>query len=93
MTGFSENRFIADVAAEKIQFRLRADRHNWTMPDTLGCDLPESAKQLYRKDGKVVQNSVFAPECRCSRDLFVRDSLAVYQTLGRALAGSCAHSE
>jgi type III restriction enzyme len=64
----SENRFIADVAAERIQFRLRADRHNWTLPDTLECDLPENAKQLYRKDGKVVQKSIFAPEYEANFD-------------------------
>lgn len=64
----SENRFMADVAAEKIQFRLRADHNNWTMPDTLESDLPENSKQLYRKDGKVVQKSVFAPEYQANFD-------------------------
>lgn len=64
----SEPRFMADVAAEKIQFRLRADHNNWTMPDTLESDLPENSKQLYRKDGKVVQKSVFAPEYQANFD-------------------------
>ncbi len=64
----SEHRFMADVAAERIQFRLRTDRKNWTMPDTLETELPEKSKQLYRNDGKAVQKSIFAPEYQANFD-------------------------
>lgn len=58
----SEQKFLADVAAERIQFRLRADQNNWTMPSTLDTELPDTAQQLIRKDGKTVQKSLFSPE-------------------------------
>ncbi len=64
----SEHQFMADVAAERIQFRLRADSKNWTMPDQLESELPENARQLYRKDGKTVQKSIFAPEYQANFD-------------------------
>lgn len=58
----SEQKFMSDVSAEKIQFRLRTDKKNWTLPDTMESELPEDSKLLYRKDGKTVQKSVFSPE-------------------------------
>lgn len=57
----AEERFLSDVAAERIQFRLRADRNNWVMPALMETDLPERSRLLYRDDGQVVQKSVFAP--------------------------------
>lgn len=58
----SEQKFMSDVAGEKIQFRLRTDKNNWTMPATLDTDLPENSPQLIRNDGKTVQKSMFSPE-------------------------------
>jgi len=60
----AEQRFLADVAAERIQFRLRADRNNWVMPALMDTELPERSPLLYRDDGKVVQKSVFSPAYR-----------------------------
>jgi type III restriction enzyme len=57
----AEERFSADVAAERIQFRLRADRNNWTMPALMDTELAERSPLLYRDDGKVVQKSLFSP--------------------------------
>jgi type III restriction enzyme len=58
----SELKFMADVAAEKIQFRLRTDRNNWKMPETIETELLQSSPQLIRNDGKTVQKSMFSPE-------------------------------
>jgi type III restriction enzyme len=57
----AEQRFLADVAAEIIQFRLRADRGNWAMPALIGTELADRSPLLYRDDGKVIQKSVFSP--------------------------------
>jgi type III restriction enzyme len=57
----AEARFMADVAAGRIQFRLRTDRGNWRMPNDMDTELPENAKQLYRPDGKATERSLFVP--------------------------------
>jgi type III restriction enzyme len=62
----SEQKFMADVAAEKIQFRLRTDKSNWTMPGDVETDLPENSPQLIRTDGRTVQRSIFSPEYRAN---------------------------
>lgn len=60
----SEQKFMADVAAEKIQFRLRTDKNNWTMPGNVETELPENSPQLIRADGRTVEKSIFSPEYR-----------------------------
>jgi type III restriction enzyme len=60
----AEQRFLVDVAAEKIQFRLRADRNNWAMPSFVESELPEGSPLQYRDDGKLVQKSIFSPVYR-----------------------------
>jgi type III restriction enzyme len=62
----SEQRFIADVAAEKIQFWLRTDKNNWTLPEDVETELPENSPQLIRNDGRTVQKSIFSPEYRAN---------------------------
>ena len=57
----AEEKFLAEVASKKIQFRLRADRNNWAMPTLMDTELPERSPRLYRDDGKLVQKSVFSP--------------------------------
>lgn len=57
----AERQFVADVAAERIQFRLRTDTHNWRVPHELTTDLPETAPQLPRPDGQLTEKSLFAP--------------------------------
>lgn len=75
----AEALFMREVAAERIQFRLRSDAHNWEMPFELETALPETAEQLPRPDGTPTEKSVFAPvyradfnpneaECACYLD-------------------------
>ncbi len=58
----SEQKFITDVAEQKIQFRLRTDKNNWTMPEDVETEVPENSPQLIRKDGRTVQMNIFSPE-------------------------------
>lgn len=57
----AEARFIADVANQTIQFRLRTDIHNWEMPDCMWTELPTNSPKLTRDSGDVVEKSLFAP--------------------------------
>ncbi len=57
----AERDFVANVAAERIQFRLRTDRHNWKMPAELQTDLAANARKLYRADGNLPARGLFAP--------------------------------
>jgi type III restriction enzyme len=57
----AEERFLADVAAERIQFRLRADQTPWRMPFELATDRPTTARQLIRPSGQPIEKSLFAP--------------------------------
>ena len=51
--------FKADVAAGRIQFRLRTDRHNWVMPDETITQRAPNSQELRRKDGQFVQKNLF----------------------------------
>jgi type III restriction enzyme len=57
----AEKQFMADVAAERIQFRLRADRQLWRMPTEIETDHPKKARQLARNSGGLTENSLFRP--------------------------------
>lgn len=58
----AEQVFLAGVQAGKIQFRLRADARDWTMPMEMSTLLPQKSPLLYRaSDGKTVEKSLFAP--------------------------------
>lgn len=58
----AEVHFMAKVADEHIQFRLRTDRHNWQMPKEMETDRPTTAARLARpSDGEQTEKSVFAP--------------------------------
>jgi type III restriction enzyme len=57
----AEALFIADVAAERIQFRLRTDKHNWRMPDEMETDLPPQSSQLPKPNGNLTDKSLFSP--------------------------------
>ena len=59
-TARAESIFKADVAAGRIQFRLRIDGRNWRMPFTIETIEPEGARQLVGKDGGPLQKSLFA---------------------------------
>jgi type III restriction enzyme len=53
--------FKADVAAGRIQFRLRLDGKNWRMPFTVETMEPDTARQLVGKSGGPLERSLFSP--------------------------------
>lgn len=57
----AEQDFIANVAVERIQFRLRTDRHNWKMPQEIETELPKNSPQFVRDDGNGAEKSLFSP--------------------------------
>jgi type III restriction enzyme len=57
----AEEQFINDVAAELIQFRLRADRQLWKMPAEIETGHSETALQLARNSGEPLERSLFSP--------------------------------
>jgi type III restriction enzyme len=57
----AEARFRAEVAAGRIQFRLRTDPNNWAMPPTSLTYEPQGADQLPGADGGPLQRSLFSP--------------------------------
>jgi type III restriction enzyme len=57
----AEARFLEDVTAERIQFRLRADQTPWKLPFALETDQPKTARQLARQSGGPIEKSIFAP--------------------------------
>lgn len=57
----AEQHFLNEVAASRVQFRLRTDKHNWHMPMTIETTRPENAPKLLRKSGDPVEKTLFAP--------------------------------
>jgi type III restriction enzyme len=57
----AEALFRSEVAAGRIQFRLRADGRNWKMPFTAETFEPEGADQLNGRDGGPLMKSLFSP--------------------------------
>jgi type III restriction enzyme len=58
----AEAQFFADVSAERIQFRLRADRAVWELPRAMETDRAEKERKLVRpSSGGPVEKSIFAP--------------------------------
>ena len=57
----AEQLFMADVAQERIQFRLRADRTVWQIPREIETDRPKTARQLVRNSGGSIEKSLFSP--------------------------------
>lgn len=57
----AEKQFMDDVAAERIQFRLRADRELWKMPTEMETGREETAMQLPRNSGGSLEHSLFSP--------------------------------
>ena len=57
----AEALFRAEVAAGRVQFRLRADGQNWRMPQHADTYEPVGAEQLPGKDGLPLAKSMFAP--------------------------------
>jgi type III restriction enzyme len=57
----AEAHFRQEVAAGRIQFRLRTDQHHWTMPADSVTYEPQGADQMLGADGGPLQRSLFAP--------------------------------
>jgi type III restriction enzyme len=57
----AEAHFRAEVAAGRIQFRLRTDQRNWQMPWVTETTEPEDADQLLSRSGGALEKSLFSP--------------------------------
>lgn len=81
----AEAHFRAEVAAGRIQFRLRTDRRNWQLPWVTGTMEPEGADQLLNRSGGALGRSLFAPIYR--NDFSNKDErdIAVYMDGEKAL--------
>jgi len=53
--------FKVEVAAGRIQFRLRLDGANWRMPKSIETTEPENARQLPSRTGGSLKKSLFLP--------------------------------
>ena len=84
-TARAEALFKAEVAAGRIQFRLRLDGRNWQMPFSIETTEPENAPQLPSKTGLPLEKSLFAPVYQNEMNNDERD-VAVYLDGEKALA-------
>jgi len=84
-TARAEALFKAEVAAGRIQFRLRLDGRNWRMPFGMETTEPENARQVLSKPGGPLEKSLFAPVYENELNSDERD-VAVYLDGEEALA-------
>jgi type III restriction enzyme len=73
----AEALFKAEVAAGRVQFRLRLDGRNWRMPDTTETTEAEGARQILSKTGGPLEKSLFAPVYEAELNKDERD-VAIY---------------
>ncbi|MBH2018028.1 MAG: DEAD/DEAH box helicase family protein [Burkholderiales bacterium] len=81
----AEALFRAEVAAGRIQFRLRTDGRNWRMPLETQTFEPVGAPQLIRDDGESLKSSLFAPLYAGDFSSSDEREIAVYLDADRAL--------
>lgn len=81
----AEALFKAEVAAGRIQFRLRLDGRNWRMPFSIETMEPENARQLLNRAGGPLEKSLFAPVYENELNSDERD-VAVYLDGEKTLA-------
>lgn len=81
----AEALFRAEVAAERIQFRLRTDGRNWRMPLEAETFEPAGAPQLIRDDGESLKSSLFSPLYGGDFSSADEREIAVYLDADRAL--------
>lgn len=81
----AEAHFRAEVAAGRIQFRLRTDDRNWRMPFEAETHEPEGADQLAGGNGQPLQKSLFAPIYRGDFSSQDERDVAVYLDGDKAL--------
>ena len=60
-TARAEALFKSEVAAGRIQFRLRLDGRNWRMPFNVETTEPDTARQPVSKTGGPLEKSLFSP--------------------------------
>ena len=82
---FAEAHFKTEVAAGRIQFRLRIDGRNWRMPFIVQTTEPEGARQVLNKMGGPLKKSLFTPMYEADLNTDERD-VAVYLDGEKALA-------
>jgi type III restriction enzyme len=83
-TARAEALFKAEVAAGRIQFRLRLDGRNWRMPDSVETTEPANARPLLNAAGGLLERSLFAPVYENELNSDERD-VAVYLDGEKAL--------
>jgi type III restriction enzyme len=74
----AETLFRAEVAAGRVQFRLRTDKHNWRMPFEAETYEPEGADQLLSNNGGPLERSLFSPIYRGDFSSQDERDIAVY---------------
>lgn len=57
----AETLFRNDVKTGRIQFRLRLDGNNWSMPEYVLSTEPNGSPHLTRADGGALKRSLFSP--------------------------------
>ena len=82
---FAEARFKTEVAAGRIQFRLRIDGQNWRMPFSVETTEPENARQLVSNSGGPLEKSLFSPVYEAELNGDERD-VAVYLDAEKTLS-------
>lgn len=83
-TARAEVLFKTEVAAGRIQFRLRLDGRNWRMPFSIETTEPENARQVVSKTGGPLERSLFAPVYESELNSEERE-VAIYLDGGTAL--------
>jgi len=81
----AEAHFRKEVAAGRIQFRLRTDRHNWAMPADSVTYEPEGADQMLGTDGGPLQRSLFSPIYKNDLGKIDEREVAVYLDAEKSL--------
>ena len=81
----AEALFRAEVAAGRIQFRLRTDGRNWRMPFAAETFELEGAPQLIRNDGESLKSSLFSPMYAGDFSSADEREIAVYLDADRTL--------
>ena len=81
----AEALFRAEVAAGRIQFRLRTDGRNWRMPSQAATFEPVGALQLSSNDGEPLKSSLFSPMYAGDFSNADEREIAIYLDADRAL--------
>jgi type III restriction enzyme len=80
----AEKIFRSSVKQGRIQFRLRADAHNWVMPVSMTTGIADGERQLANANGGPLERSLFAPIYESELNSEERD-VAIYLDGQRAL--------